>query len=790
MQKKIKIKSNLKLKTKKIDVKFFTGHLIICFIIGCLSINLCAYQITNTTRAGALSAFTGLADDVSAILYNPAGLSTMDNHEIYLYSADIYGLDIKHQQILYALPIYNYTTLGLAIANIGHKNYDLSVSENQYNIAFSTNINKNLFTGLGVKIFKTEAEYANIQKISATATTLDFSGLYKISDWRLGFLLANINNPKFKYNDNVKSLAERRYLKFGVSYNFANLITTLDYHTQKRFSFGAEWQAVNNLFFLRGGITKQFSPTADLQYSLGFRLQMNNLYLDYGADLHNELSTTHKFAIGYKFGFKNYIDLLDIKQINLFPALKEFYKTDNRHQIKLKLKNRSNENSEITLKLKNSEFLKIPTKKNLTLPANQITEITLPLEFNEKFVNNKNEQIIYFDCNINYWVNNRQFSQTLILPARLYNYNTFYWDELDKFGLFVTPKSQVITKYNERLFKQINFIELTQNKNISNNYLQLLILHASLKSLDFKYFNDIIYPFKENYQLIAEDIKYPAQTLIDKKGDCDDMTALWSALALNRGINVAIAILPKHILPLFEIDNKILIEGHILNDYLITINEKTYLPFETTELSNSFITCCAAGFKQLQSAKNYNILTIEQLWKKYQPQMIDETNLNPDVPFYNEFKNILTQNLNEYFNFASVNNTNIPEQIANLIAADTINLSEFSELKTIAKQYISSNDYSNALKIYQKLIYSNLSDEDIYNNAANIAYLFGDYKLAITYFSKAAELSNNNPFYFAQLTLLYWLIDDKNTAAEYYERVIKLSPDYFEEHYLKNYFEK
>ena len=62
-------------------------------------------------------AFTGVADDVDSIFWNPAGLATFRSNQITLQYSPM-PLGGAHQYLAYAQPIYNMGNVGLGIINL------------------------------------------------------------------------------------------------------------------------------------------------------------------------------------------------------------------------------------------------------------------------------------------------------------------------------------------------------------------------------------------------------------------------------------------------------------------------------------------------------------------------------------------------------------------------------------------------------------------------------------------------------------------------------------------------
>jgi len=76
---------------------------------------------------------------------------------------------------------------------------------------------------------------------------------------------------------------------------------------------------------------------------------------------------------------------------------------------------------------------------------------------------------------------------------------------------------------------------------------------------------------------------YPIETLQHKKGDCEDLTILFLALAHRFGYDCGIAIFEDHVLPMVYFENVDIGSSNTeLSTLSITLDEKTYWACETT----------------------------------------------------------------------------------------------------------------------------------------------------------------------------------------------------------------
>ncbi|MEO0083182.1 MAG: UPF0164 family protein [candidate division WOR-3 bacterium] len=268
--------------------------LLIIFIAHC-------FAIFEDWQSGARvegmgSAFTAVADDASAIQFNPAGLNQIDkiliNNQYKLIFGGI-GVNLHNGYINLAYPI-NKTAgvVGISLQEMGIAMH----SEKIITLAHGFNLIEDIAFGYNIH------GYSLTQRDFGTGYSLgiDFGVLTRIYQrWRAGFFVHNINNPKM---GSVKKYNLPRLLNFGIAYRPTYGITSsLDISKEvgqpTRILVGQEFQIIENYLTLRAGI-----QTEPIRFAFGLRSGVKNISVDYAMTTHPELPITHNFGI--TIGFK------------------------------------------------------------------------------------------------------------------------------------------------------------------------------------------------------------------------------------------------------------------------------------------------------------------------------------------------------------------------------------------------------------------------------------------------------------------------------------------------------
>ena len=245
-------------------------------------------------------AFVGLADDPSAIYWNPAGLTRMNTVEI-LGMQNFWLLDMSYQYIAVVLPTY-FGSFGAAVAysssgkipkyenfqQVGdYKAYDASGT-----IAYANKLSKRFSFGIGTKIIQQKIEEEDTKGFA-----VDFGLLYVelIKGVNVGLAVQNLG-PGIKFIEKEDPLPLN--IKGGISYKIGSLTLTSDLNKPKdndlHFNIGGEF-LIKNILALRAGYNSTNSYTAGVGFT------WRKLSVDYAYVPYEEIEDTHRISIRIKF---------------------------------------------------------------------------------------------------------------------------------------------------------------------------------------------------------------------------------------------------------------------------------------------------------------------------------------------------------------------------------------------------------------------------------------------------------------------------------------------------------
>ena len=255
-------------------------------------------------------AFCAIADDGSAIYWNPAGLGGIELHEFYvMYS--MLTLDRTHNFLSYTNPHGKYGTIGVGILNFGVSNIDgrdnlgqptgeFSDDEFAFQLAYGRSFYSLFSIGGGVKyIYQSLADY------HASGYGFDFGALVNLRElMHLGFSISNIGGA-LKWNtasdckDEIPST-----MRAGAAFFLPGLPITLalDWektgHLSERVIFGGEYW-FNRALGIRVGYYEQICAGASLRLGqLPKGLQFDYAYAQ--DDVLDE-NPAHRFGVSIRF---------------------------------------------------------------------------------------------------------------------------------------------------------------------------------------------------------------------------------------------------------------------------------------------------------------------------------------------------------------------------------------------------------------------------------------------------------------------------------------------------------
>ena len=272
--------------------------------------------------AGMGGMFTAVADDVSTMYWNTAGLAQLNNIELNLLHV-VYFADTNYEFLGAALPLQPGSTLGLSAAfdfvpSFNSTNNPLAVpgSANDLAVAvgFGQTFGDNFALGIGGKFIS-----SNLVTYSAVGEAMD-AGLLLYTqnkDLTLGLSVQNVGQIS-NFSDFSSQEKLPLVYRAGLTYRFqqpgpfhfllgADLEKPIDNDAIVQTGTEFWWGDKSFAVAVRGGYS--FNPLnqdlgSNVGASLGAGLRVSDFELNYALVPFGVLGDTQRFSLTYRFGFE------------------------------------------------------------------------------------------------------------------------------------------------------------------------------------------------------------------------------------------------------------------------------------------------------------------------------------------------------------------------------------------------------------------------------------------------------------------------------------------------------
>jgi len=249
-------------------------------------------------------AFTGLADDATAVYWNPGGLSGISQNQLLLQHVSL--IDQNAYEYLGYTHIFPYVgTLGFGMAMLNQSDGE---ARDTYNTVIENFSNRQLgfLLGFGVDVTSTLAAGVNLKLVnqtlmnsSGTGFGLDLGLMYR--PWptlNFGLVFQNLVTPSIMLKEETERYPMN--MTFGIGVKFLEDRVKADLDVSKNTDqssikprFGVEIIPVRDVF-LRAGID-------DAELGLGAGYRYSGFQLDYALGLQT-VEMMHKVSLSYLFG--------------------------------------------------------------------------------------------------------------------------------------------------------------------------------------------------------------------------------------------------------------------------------------------------------------------------------------------------------------------------------------------------------------------------------------------------------------------------------------------------------
>jgi len=272
---------------------------------------------------------------------------------------------------------------------------------------------------------------------------------------------------------------------------------------------------------------------------------------------------------------------------------------------------------------------------------------------------------------------------------------------------------------------------------------------------------------------VVDYIQFPRETLSHKSGDCDDLTALYSAALESLGIETRVIEVPGHMFMMFNTGTVADVDGYTMDDMYVAYEGKLWIPVETTLLGNTFLKAWekAAESYYKYLGKGLAIMDVRQSWATYKPASLPD---NKDKVAEVSKAGIEKKFPNEFISILKISSTTKTHRYQQLIESNPKDLDAHMQIGIlVAKQ----GDIDEAIKYFNKVIELDPKNGAALNNKGNLLMMGDHYLEAQEIYRKAVEASPDDPYVLISLTKAYRASNNLVEAKKVFARALKLDPN-------------
>jgi long-subunit fatty acid transport protein len=254
-------------------------------------------------------AFTGVADDATAIYWNPAGACQIGAREITLGHTD-YVADIKLGNIAYVAPVGNYV-VGVGVENLYVEDWRRDIDGN----VLGTFVNNLTNVGLMLSYQATnevavggvvKGIYEQLDTERSSGVGIDLGMMYDLGGINLGLVVQNLGSG-ISYGDVTGALPTN--LKVGIGYggiaSGKGLVSSdikIPVNGNRIISVGGEYNVWKTLY-LRGGYSLMENNTLGPLYGLntGMGFAVSGYRINYGFAPFGTFGSIHRVSFNKRF---------------------------------------------------------------------------------------------------------------------------------------------------------------------------------------------------------------------------------------------------------------------------------------------------------------------------------------------------------------------------------------------------------------------------------------------------------------------------------------------------------
>jgi tetratricopeptide (TPR) repeat protein len=549
-----------------------------------------AYQTPIGPRAiGMGSAFTAIADDASALFWNPAGIARVGHQEVAGSTANLFNTGARDNVVSFVLPMS--PGLGTAV-DWYHSGFDddaLGLSENRVTLGASAKIRPWLWAGVGGKLLTQSTSEDGLSVSSSRGFGLDVGVITQpIGSLRVGLVGQDLTGTSIRSDDGVTTTPYESNFRLGTAWSYQNWGTAA-FDVDDRWHLGLELTP-HEMVSLRGGVEQDWDGRESSTWSMGLGVKYGALRADWARSMHPTMAATDHFALAVEFNFNPAqvrIEKVEAKEV--YTSLYKSYARDGFGSVQL----RNLQDRPLTTRVGVyiPQLMSAPSEQEVTLRPGAVSEIPLTAVFDEKVLAQRGDQPVQVEVTASYQSKRLVRREKGAGRTVAYAPGAIDWSSgMAQAAAFVTPRDPAVDELARQASRAV--LAMDGNPFGNRNLAFTAAMTDALADLGVTYIPDPTNPFTTVSETphAVDTIHYPYQTLDRLSGDCDDTTVLIASMLGNVGVNTRFVDVPGHILLLVHTGlherNKSALGAD--STMIVIADEQVWIPLETTSLAKGF----------------------------------------------------------------------------------------------------------------------------------------------------------------------------------------------------------
>ena len=538
-------------------------------------------------------------------------------------------------------------------------------------------------------------------------------------------------------------------------------------------------ETAGNLF-AKGGLELLYSLSPG--FGIGAGAEYGRFFTGKSAELPNYLyeGMSVRLAGSYRIGAgqrKAQIEFIDIRIEPLYPILYGYYETNPLGSAVIRNRE-AGPIRDVEVSFFIPEYMSRPKVAAVISELGRGEEATVPLYAllsDTVLMVTEDGKRVNGEVRVSYTYRGNEQAGSTGGTATIQNRNALTWSDDRKAAAFVTAKDNTVLRFAKNIAGEARG---TGSGALDSSFRQAVAIYEALGLYGMRYVIDPSSSYielSENAQ--AQDyVQFPAQTLDYRAGDCDDLTILFAALLEAVNVETAFVTVPGHIYPAFALELTPEEAGRTFRsaDDLIIIGEKVWVPVEATIMDQGFLRAWQEGARQWREhfpSGAAGFYPVREAWNTFRPVPSPLSDPGIAVPQSGLVERAYSRSME----------TIVQREIADRVARLEQQIVESGNNPAIVNRlgvlYARYGLYDKALARFESLSAVQREYVPALVNTANIHFLNGDYAKALSFYTRAGELSENNTGALLGIARAQYRLENFAEAERIYREVASADPE-------------